>query len=232
MPIARAAPAAAPFRAFRPPFAFFCRDSMIRRCTLLSCLATIVCGASAAHAQAPLPDTAGESAPAHVAARSLAVGDTVQIRCAGARYVGRIARLTDDSLVVSRAGGEDAVARGDVAELLRLTGRGPRGRTIAIGAGVGLVGGAALGFVGGRMAGHITACDAVDPNCTPGSHDRTAEGAFTAVGALVGSLVGAMTGPVFRRAHWEPISPVLQSARIEAAPSPAGGMQLQGSLRI
>lgn len=187
----------------------------------------------AARAQAAVPDSApatalasasGISARTMAAAatpRPLATGDVVRVLSAAGRYSGTLAQVTADTFTLAAPGRVDAVLRADVTEMHRLVERGSRGRSIAHGAGLGLLAGAVLGFAVGSAAGSGD-CD----NCAPGK-DGTAQAAFTADGAVLGALFGAMLGPTFRRARWErvdaaavppPLAPAAQAESPGTAP--------------
>lgn len=189
----------------------------------------------AAHAQAPVADTAlatpgfgARPAAARAALRTLAAGDTVRLVSAAGRYAGTISRITPDTVVVGAAGRLDAIPRGEVTRLERFRGRSSRARAILTGGGAGLVGGAVLGGIAGRMAGRIH-CKPEDQPCTPGEHDPTIQGALLGEGALLGALVGAMLGPTFRREHWERVDGAFP---IEAAPAAGGGVAAGITLRF
>jgi hypothetical protein len=186
----------------------------------------------AAHAQAAAPDSAAAAVPPSparaegpdnvtaagganagprftpAAFRPLAAGDQVRLVAIGGRYSGTLTQVTADTITLAAPGRTDAVVRADVSHIQRLVSRESRGRSILRGAGLGLLAGAALGYVGGSAAGGH-GCAASEAPCSPG-HDRTAQAAFAADGAILGALLGAMLGPTFRRSHWE---------RVDAAPA-------------
>jgi hypothetical protein len=191
--------------------------------------------AGAAHAQAPVADSAlatpgfgARPAGARGALRTLAAGDTVRIVSAAGRYAGTISRITPDTVVVGAPGRLDAIPRGEVTQLERFRGKSSRGRAILTGAGAGLVGGVVLGGIAGRMAGRIH-CKPEDQPCTPGEHDSVIQRALLGEGAILGALVGAMFGPTFRREHWERAEGAFP---IEAAPAAGGGVAAGVTLRF
>jgi hypothetical protein len=181
----------------------------------------------AARAQATPADSAGarpvnavtSAAPTLVQAtfRPLSAGDHVKVVSGAGRYTGTLTQVTADTLTLASPGRSDAVVLSQVSEMRRLVSRESRGKSIVRGAGLGLLAGAVLGYVGGTAAGG-NGCAADSGSCGDG-HDRTAQAAFTADGAIVGALLGAMLGPTFRRSRWERVTTT--AAAHAALPPPA-----------
>lgn len=217
------------------------------RCVPLASVA-VLAGAASARAQgapvvpissAPAGAPAAIPAMARVAAggaaiRGLEAGDTVRLESAAGRYAGRVARITDDTLVISSRGRTDAVLRAEITRLDRLAGRGSRGKAMLRGGGIGLASGAALGLLAGASVGRVH-CDATNPGCAPGRDEKIGV-ALGADGALIGALLGMMAGPSFRGATWERIDAA--PAHIPAAPAvgvsaaPGGGVAVGARLKI
>ena len=202
--------------------------------------------AASARAQAapvgPIP-SAPAGAPAAVPAmapvpgrtatiRGLAEGDTVRLESAAGRYVGRVARITDDTLVITSRGRTDAVLRAEITRLDRLAGRGSRGKAMLRGGGIGVLGGAALGLLAGASVGRVR-CDGTDPGCAPGRDEKISV-ALGADGALIGALLGMMTGPSFRGTTWERVdaAPSRMSAIPTVTAAPGGGVAVGARLKI
>jgi len=176
--------------------------------------------ASASEASAAGAAATGAPVLVRATLRPLAAGDVVRLLSPAGRYSGTLTHVTADTFTLAAPGRVDAVVRSGVTEMHRLVERGSRGRSIARGAGVGLIAGAVLGFLGGSAAG-----DGDCAACAPGK-DGTAQAAFAADGAVVGALFGAMLGPTFRRAKWErvdaaPVPPLQAPAAPAESPGPA-----------
>jgi len=213
------------------------------RSTRLACLFLVLAVAAVPHvrAQEAAPDSLPGAAvkvplardaavvPASSAApvRTLARGETVRVVSAAGTYQGTIARISADTIVVAAPGRLDAIRRGDVTSLERMTGHSSRGQAITRGAGAGLLAGGLLGAVAGRVVGRVHCTGDAARGCVEGTHDGTIQGALLAEGAVVGALLGAMLGPTFRHTRWEDARGGFPAAVAPADGGVAAGVSLR-----
>jgi len=118
--------------------------------------------------------------------KHLSAGQPIQVVQKDAKSIsGKFHSVTDETIVVSTASGEQTLSRQSV---LRVSSKGPahRKRNALIGAGIG----AGTGAVIGAAAGGPGQCDG---NCYGPTFSRgEVAGVFSAVGAIVGAVIGAV----------------------------------------
>ena len=113
--------------------------------------------------------------------KGLAAGTDVRIMTGSRTVSGRIDRITDDTLMLTSAGGQEVFKPQEVARV-SVRGESHRSRNVLIGVGIGAGGGLAWGAAAaGTCSGTIC-----------GGHGPAVVAAAAAAGALVGALIGVV----------------------------------------
>jgi hypothetical protein len=113
--------------------------------------------------------------------KALAAGTEVRILTGSRTVSGRIDRISDDTLVLTSAGGQEVFKPQEVARV-SLRGESHRRRNVLIGAGIGAGGGVGLGAaVAGSCSGTIC-----------GGHGPALVAGVGGAAAVVGTLIGAV----------------------------------------
>lgn len=140
---------------------------------------------------APAADTAGPAMSPTASTTPLAVGQSVRLVVEDQPYVGRITRITGDTVVLGAKFRIYTLQRARITQAERLTNASGRGHAVLRGAGIGALAGGALGGLASLAL----------------TKDPAGRGFITADGLILGALIGAFVGPRTYHPVWERVDP-------------------------